>query len=96
MKKVFSKVLSLLMALTLAFMYLPGTVSHAEGEAIEGDGSIVSKTATALTEEKTTDVTLEVNGAEENSKYAVLFLLDKSTSSGTTRTEAAKMLDYLQ
>lgn len=96
MKKVFSKVLSLLMALTLAFMYLPGTVSHAEGEVIEGDGSIVSKTATALTEEKTTDVTLEVNGAEENSKYAVLFLLDKSTSSGTTRTEAAKMLDYLQ
>ncbi|MGM9941391.1 MAG: hypothetical protein ACI32N_05295 [Bulleidia sp.] len=96
MKKVFSKVLSLLMALTLAFMYLPGTVSHAEGEVIEGDGSIVSKTATALTDEKTTDVTLEVNGAEENAKYAVLFLLDKSTSSGTTRTEAAKMLDYLQ
>ena len=54
----------------------------------------VNKTATDLVNDKT-DVTLSVGGKSAKENVAVMFLLDKSTSMGT-RTEAAKMLQYLK
>ncbi len=55
----------------------------------------VSKTATALVNDKT-DVTLSVGGKSAKENVAVMFLLDKSTSVGNSRTEAARMLHYLK
>lgn len=55
----------------------------------------VNKTATALANDKT-DVTLSVGGKSAKENVAVMFLLDKSTSQGKTRPEAAKMLQYLK
>lgn len=55
----------------------------------------VNKTATALANDKT-DVTLSVGGKSAKENVAVMFLLDKSTSQGKTRPEAARMLQYLK
>ena len=55
----------------------------------------VNKTATALVNDKT-DVTLSVGGKSAKENVAVMFLLDKSTSQGKTRPEAARMLQYLK
>ncbi len=55
----------------------------------------VNKTATALANDKT-DVTLSVGGKSAKENVAVMFLLDKSTSVGNSRTEAARMLHYLK
>ena len=55
----------------------------------------VNKTATALVNDKT-DVTLSVGGKSAKENVAVMFLLDKSTSVGNSRTEAARMLHYLK
>lgn len=55
----------------------------------------VKKTATALANDKT-DVTLSVGGKSAKENVAVMFLLDKSTSVGNSRTEAARMLHYLK
>ena len=53
------------------------------------------KTATALTEKKTTTVTLEVGATQETIGADVVFVLDKSTSTDV-RNEAVKMLKELQ
>ena len=55
----------------------------------------VNKTATALVNDKT-NVTLSVGGKSAKENVAVMFLLDKSTSVGNSRTEAARMLHYLK
>ena len=55
----------------------------------------VNKTATDLVNDKT-DVTLSVGGKSAKENVAVMFLLDKSTSVGNSRTEAARMLHYLK
>ena len=55
----------------------------------------VNKTATALVNDKT-EVTLSVGGKSAKENVAVMFLLDKSTSVGNSRTEAARMLHYLK
>lgn len=55
----------------------------------------VNKTATALANDKT-NVTLSVGGKSAKENVAVMFLLDKSTSVGNSRTEAARMLHYLK
>ena len=55
----------------------------------------VNKTAIALVNDKT-DVTLSVGGKSAKENVAVMFLLDKSTSQGKTRPEAARMLQYLK
>ena len=55
----------------------------------------VNKIATALANDKT-DVTLSVGGKSAKENVAVMFLLDKSTSQGKTRPEAARMLQYLK
>lgn len=55
----------------------------------------VNKTATDLVNDKT-NVTLSVGGKSAKENVAVMFLLDKSTSQGKTRPEAARMLQYLK
>ena len=55
----------------------------------------VNKTAIDLVNDKT-DVTLSVGGKSAKENVAVMFLLDKSTSQGKTRPEAARMLQYLK
>ena len=55
----------------------------------------VNKTDTDLVNDKT-DVTLSVGGKSAKENVAVMFLLDKSTSQGKTRPEAARMLQYLK
>ena len=71
---------------------IPELPSNAETQA-----PTVAKVATELTTDtKQTDVTLEVNGSEGRDSIAVMFLLDKSTSQGTARQNAAQMLQTLK
>ncbi|MCI6321617.1 MAG: Cna B-type domain-containing protein, partial [Clostridiales bacterium] len=71
---------------------IPELPSNAETQA-----PTVAKVATEMTTDtKQTDVTLEVNGSESRDSIAVMFLLDKSTSQGTARQNAAQMLQTLK
>lgn len=86
-------VLAIIVALSMAAM-TPLSAYAAEGPITNKDGVTINKTATDLTTDDQTTVTLNVGGEQSKDKAAVLFLLDKSTSNDV-RKAASQMLEEL-
>lgn len=89
------KFLSLCVCALMMFS-LVGTANATNAESSTGSNAVdIDKTATQLNEKDQSTVTLKIGADEDQSKVAVMFLIDKSTSQGI-RDEAADMLDELK
>ncbi len=87
------RLLSALLAMAMLLTMAPTVAFAAEGDS--GTSNVqISKTASQLDNDDTTNVTLQIGASSKNTGADVVFVLDKSTSN-EVKNEALAMLDEL-